>query len=100
MKRLIAASLAVIALGCALPTAAQQRPTPESNGAGVLFWSPADRERAFRAMDDFGPHAPVSRGDGQVRALPQGAPLNLDPTAYMQDQRVAGSRAGIAPHGI
>lgn len=87
----IAAALAALALfGAVAPTQAQQRPTPETAPAGVLFWSPADRERAFRAMDSILPHAPVSRGDGPVRALPQGAPLALDPSAYMQAEKVAG----------
>ncbi|RZJ30181.1 MAG: class A beta-lactamase-related serine hydrolase [Brevundimonas sp.] len=87
----IAAALAALALfGAVAPAQAQQRPTPETAPAGVLFWSPADRERAFRAMDSILPHAPVSRGDGPVRALPQGAPLALDPSAYMQAEKVAG----------
>ncbi len=90
MKRFIVPLVAVIVLTGAMPAVAQQQPTPEDSPAGVLFWSPADRERAFRAMDAFGPHAVVSRGDGPVRALPQGQHLDLDPTAYMQDQRVAG----------
>lgn len=90
MKRLVAPLIAAVALVGAPPVAAQTRPTPETAPAGVLFWSPADRERAFRAMDAVMPHAPVSRGDGPVRALPPGAPLDLDPSDYMADQRVAG----------
>lgn len=89
MKRFIAPLLAAAVMAAALPAAAQQ-PTPETAPTGVLFWSPADRERAFRTMDTIMPHAPVSRGDGPVRALPAGAPLNLDPTAYMQAEKVAG----------
>lgn len=90
MKHFIALLLAAALLSSAPPVAAQQRPTPETAPTGVLFWSPADRERAFRAMDSFAPHAPVSRGDGPVRALPQGLPLALDPSAYMEAERVAG----------
>lgn len=56
----------------------------------MLFWSPQDRERVFRRMDSVMPHARVSRGDGPVRALPAGEPITIDPTAYMDAQRVAG----------
>ena len=89
MTRFIAALAAAALLTGALPAVAQQ-PTPENNPAGVLFWAPADRERAFRTMDTIMPHAPVSRGATPVRALPAGTPLALDPTAYMQAERVAG----------
>lgn len=89
MKHLLAPLIAAATLVSALPVSAQQ-PTPETAPAGVLFWSPADRERVFRTMDTVLPHAPVSRGDGPVRALPEGAPIDLDPSAYMADQRVAG----------
>lgn len=88
MTRFIAC---LAALSLLAPAAiAQERPTPENAPSGVLFWAPADRERVFRAMDSVSPHARVSRGDGPVRALPQGLPLAFDPTAYMEDQRVAG----------
>ncbi len=90
MKSLIASLVVAVLAAGALPAAAQQRPTPETAPSGVLFWSPADRERAFRAMDEVMPHAPVSRGDGPVRVLPQGEPLDVDPTPYMTDQHVAG----------
>lgn len=89
MTRFIACLSALAVLATALPVAAQQ-PTPESDPAGVLFWAPADRERAFRTMDTIMPHAPVSRGDGPVRALPEGAPITLDPSAYMAAEKVAG----------
>ncbi|KQW83744.1 serine hydrolase domain-containing protein [Brevundimonas sp. Root1279] len=88
MTRIIAC-LATLAL-LAPAAAAQERPTPETAPSGVLFWAPADRERAFRTMDTIMPHALVARGDGPLRALPQGRPLDLDPAAYMEDQRVAG----------
>lgn len=91
MTRRIAA-LAVALVGAfALPgIAGAQQPTPENAPAGVLFWSPQDRQRVFRSMDTVMPHARVSRGDGPVRALPAGEPITIDPTAYMEDQRVAG----------
>lgn len=86
------AALAVALIGAfALPgIAGAQRPTPENAPAGVLFWSPQDRQRVFRSMDTVMPHARVARGDGPVRALPAGEPITIDPTAYMEDQRVAG----------
>jgi CubicO group peptidase (beta-lactamase class C family) len=87
LQRLVAALLLSGAL--AAPAVAQQ-PTPESNPAAVLFWAPADRERAFRAMETIMPHAPVARGDTPVRALPPGQPLALDPSAYMAAENVAG----------
>ena len=89
MNRLAACLAAAVLLAGALPASAQQ-PTPETNPAGVLFWAPADRERAFRTMDTIMPHAPVRRGDTPVRALPPGTPIALDPTAYMQAEKVAG----------
>jgi CubicO group peptidase (beta-lactamase class C family) len=89
MNRLAACLAAAVLLAGTLPVSAQQ-PTPETNPAGVLFWAPADRERAFRTMDTIMPHAPVRRGDTPVRALPPGTPIALDPTAYMQAEKVAG----------
>lgn len=80
----VAGALALSGIACA------QQPTPETAPAGVLFWSPQDRERVFRRMDSVMPHARVSRGDGPVRALPAGEPITIDPTAYMDAQRVAG----------
>jgi hypothetical protein len=82
---------AILALSgpLAAPAFAQQ-PTPENNPGGVLFWSPADRERAFRRMEAFGPHAPIARGETPVRALPPGDPITLDPSAYMAAENVAG----------
>lgn len=75
--------------GLAAPAFAQQ-PTPETNPAAVLFWSPADRERTFSRMETIMPHAPIARGDAPVRALPPGDPITLDPSAYMETERVAG----------
>ena len=89
MTRLIASMAATVLLACAATVAAQQ-PTPETDPAGVLFWAPRDRERVFRTMETVMPHATVSHGDGPVRALPAGDPIAVDPTAYMQAERVAG----------
>lgn len=86
MKRFIIPLLAA-ALATGAPAA---QPTPETAPNSVLFWAPADRERAFRAMETVMPHAPVSRRGAAVRDLPKGAPLALDPSAYMAAQRIAG----------
>ncbi len=79
----------VLSLALVAPAVAQQ-PTPENNPAAVLFWAPADRERAFRTMETIMPHAPVTRGETPVRPLPPGDPITFDPSPYMEAQRVAG----------
>ena len=83
------AAVLLLFSGLAAPAFAQQ-PTPETNPAAVLFWSPADRERTFSRMETIMPHAPIARGDAPVRALPPGDPITLDPSAYMETERVAG----------
>jgi len=55
----------------------------------VLFWSQAEREAGFRAMDRITPHRTVAAG-GDVRALPPGAPLDLEVDAFMEAEKVAG----------
>jgi CubicO group peptidase (beta-lactamase class C family) len=60
----------------------------------VLFWSIAQRDAAFRAMDRI-PLLSKSRiisAGGEVYPLPKGAPLDvgIDVDAYMKDQRTAG----------
>ncbi len=55
----------------------------------VLFWSQAEREAGFRAMDRITPHRTVAAG-GDVRTLPQGAPLDLDVDAFMEAEKAAG----------
>ena len=49
----------------------------------VLFWSQAEREAGFRAMERITPHRTVSAG-GEGRALPPGDPLDLDVDGFMQ----------------
>lgn len=88
--RLVALTAALAGALALSGTACAQQPTPETAPAGVLFWSPQDRERVFRSMETVMPHALVSRGAGPVRALPTGEPITVDPTAYMAAQRVAG----------
>jgi CubicO group peptidase (beta-lactamase class C family) len=87
---LLRSALAALVLLSAPLAAQAQEQTPESDPSGVLFWAPAAREQAFRRMETIMPHAPVSRGDGPVRALPAGDPLAVDPAAYMEAERVAG----------
>lgn len=89
MKLLRTLAILVLSSAIAAPTLAQQ-PTPENSPAGVLFWSPADRERAFRRMETISPHAPVARGETPVRALPPGDPISVDASAYMEAENVAG----------
>lgn len=55
----------------------------------VLFWSQDEREAGFRAMDRITPHRTVAAG-GEVRALPPGAPLDLEVDAFMEAEKVAG----------
>ncbi|MFN4296407.1 MAG: serine hydrolase domain-containing protein [Brevundimonas sp.] len=55
----------------------------------VLFWSQTEREAGFRAMERITPHRAVAAG-AAVRALPPGAPLDLDVDAFMEAERVAG----------
>ena len=55
----------------------------------VLFWSQAEREAGFRAMERIAPHRTVSAG-GEVRALPPGDPLDLDVDGFMEAEKVAG----------
>lgn len=56
---------------------------------GVLFWPPERREVQFRAMEAVVPHVSVPPSP-VPRVLPTGRPLQLDPAAFMQDQRTAG----------
>jgi CubicO group peptidase (beta-lactamase class C family) len=71
--------------------------TPPSNAelprldrpSQVLFWSQAEREAGFRAMDRIAPHR-VVRAGGAVRPLPNGVPLDIDVSAYMAAEKVAG----------
>lgn len=91
MRRLplLLSSLAITAL-LALPTVAQEAaPLPAlDKPADVLFWPQAAREAGFRAMDRIVPHSRVS-ASATPRALPQGQPLDLDVSAYMEAEHTA-----------
>lgn len=64
----------------------------KSAGAEILFWSQAERNKHFRAMEALFPGHAVRAG-GTVRPLPAGAPLAIgegDVEAYMAAYNVAG----------
>lgn len=57
----------------------------------VLFWTPAEREAGFRAMDRLVPHRVVPAGSpAHPHPLPQGEPLDLDIATFMETEKVAG----------
>ena len=94
MKRLVLAAL-VFAAAASEQTVAI---TPENTaklqqvGAEVLFWSQAQRDKNFPAMEKLFPGHVVKAG-GKVRPLPLGKPLALAPdtvTAAMDGMNVAG----------
>lgn len=55
----------------------------------VLFWPAERRERDLRRMPELIPHARIDPSPNP-RPLPEGEPLDLDPTAYMEAERIAG----------
>ncbi|WP_396594634.1 serine hydrolase domain-containing protein [Brevundimonas sp. R86498] len=73
------------------PTPAQATPTPFAIPADmqVLFWPAERRERDLRRMPELIPHARIAPSP-TPRPLPAGAPLALDPSAFMEAERVAG----------
>lgn len=58
----------------------------------VLFWSIAQRDAAFRAMDRLPVLAKANVIDAGDRVYPltKGAPLSIDVDSYMKEQRTAG----------
>lgn len=58
----------------------------------VLFWSIAQRDAAFRAMDRLPVLAKANIIDAGDRVYPltKGAPLSIDVDSYMKEQRTAG----------
>lgn len=87
-RRLLSAFLTAAVLVVAGPGLAQDLPRLE-RPADVLFWSQAEREAGFRAMDRVTPHRAVPASDA-ARPLPVGEPLDLDVTAYMEAEKAAG----------
>ncbi len=87
MRILLAAAALLFSAGPGLAqTATDQTPSADP---GVLFWAPAKREQEFRRMDTLVPHGTVTAG-GPASPLPRGEPLELDPSAFIEDQRAAG----------
>lgn len=80
-----------------LPACAQVNerttPAPElpvmQTPSDVLFWTPEQREAAFRSMEKITPHRVVAAGNN-VYPLPPGSPLVVDVESYMQAHQVAG----------
>ncbi|WP_312815592.1 serine hydrolase [Brevundimonas sp.] len=88
LGRLIASIVLLAAL--AAPVAAQTTNLPPLERASqVLFWSQAEREAGFRAMDRIVPHRVIAAGD-VARPLPEGDPLSLDVEGFMASEKVAG----------
>lgn len=80
----------VLAGGAAAQTQTGARdPDRRGGDPGVLFWTPERREADFRRMAEVTPSRTVARS-GPVRALPPGAPLDLDVDAFMASERTAG----------
>lgn len=92
-RSLTCVAVALVAAGCATtrpPALAPSAALPAMKApSDVLFWTPSEREAAFRAMDAIAPHRPVPAGS-RVRPLPPGAPLEFDPTAFMEANHTAG----------
>ena len=90
LARLISFTALMVAV--AFPVAAQA-PTdalPKLERASqVLFWSQAEREAGFRAMDRIVPHRVIATGD-VARPLPEGDPLSVDVEGFMASEKVAG----------
>lgn len=55
----------------------------------VLFWPAERRERDLRRMAELIPHAEIAPAPAP-RDLPEGPPLELDVTGYMETERIAG----------
>ncbi len=91
MKRRIGICAAAVAVSLGMfasVAAAQELPTLEKPSQ-VLFWSQEARDAGFRAMERIVPHRVVKTGT-TVHPLPDGAPLDLDVSAYMAQERTAG----------
>ncbi|OYW41455.1 MAG: hypothetical protein B7Z42_00630 [Brevundimonas sp. 12-68-7] len=80
--------LVIATLGLSAPAIAQT-PPPLPADLQVLFWPAERREQDLRRMPELIPHARIEPSP-TPRPLPQGEPLAIDSTAFMQAQRVAG----------
>lgn len=97
LRRCLPALVAAAVVAGAVPAAAQTPPAPAPAvtpfaippDMEVLFWPAERRERDLRRMPELIPHARIEPSP-RPRPLPEGAPLDLDPTAYMEAERIAG----------
>ena len=100
----------LLAAGCATTpsTGAAATPTIGEQREATLFWTQAEREAGFRAMQERFP-SDVARAGRQARPLPAGEPLPLDAAwldDYMARHHVAGlmvlhdGRVRLQRHGL
>lgn len=88
----VASLSALLLAACSVPVprATAEAPLPHMEApSDVLFWTPAQREAAFRAMERITPHHVVSKGE-TTRELPPGEALDFDPEPFMQAHKTAG----------
>lgn len=101
MKRRMLATLAlagavlmpVQGFGQAQPAPAADEATQRQVGAEILFWSQAQRDSNFPAMEKIFPGNTIKADPAALRALPAGKPLPMaaaDVDAFMTSMNVAG----------
>lgn len=98
---------ASILASCSMPHMAEQAGAPSRapivampQDRNVLFWTPEQRNIAFRMMEQFAPHGVIAHDPARVRALATGPaldPVLALPTGqhitladYVREQRLAG----------
>lgn len=81
--------LALVAALSLIGPAAAQTASPLPADLQVLFWPAERREQDLRRMPELIPHARIEPSP-TPRPLPEGEPMDLDPAAFMQAQRVSG----------
>jgi CubicO group peptidase (beta-lactamase class C family) len=96
LRRCLPALAAAALVAAAVPAGAQTPPAAPAAtpfaippDMQVLFWPAERRERDLRRMPELIPHARIDPSPSP-RPLPEGALLDLDPTAYMEAERIAG----------
>jgi CubicO group peptidase (beta-lactamase class C family) len=84
-----------VALTLSAPASAQVALTAENSdrirqaGAEILFWSQAQRDANFPAMEQHFPGT-VAKASTRPKRLREGKPLALDPAQYIAENNVAG----------
>ncbi|WEK01068.1 MAG: serine hydrolase [Candidatus Sphingomonas phytovorans] len=79
--------------GQAQPASAADEATQRQVGAEILFWSQAQRDSNFPAMEKIFPGNTIKADPAKLRALPAGKPLPMaaaDVDAFMTSMNVAG----------